>query len=104
MIDAATRAAVRRRAGDRCEYCLLRQEHDLSSLHVEHIAAKQHGGTDDPSNLALACIHCNLHKGPNPDISSGFGPVNCAMALLLVGFGVAHSTTLNEQGHRCDRL
>ena len=64
-MDAATRAAVRRRAGDRCEYCLLRQEHDLSSLHVEHIAAKQHGGTDDPSNLALACIHCNLHKGPN---------------------------------------
>ena len=59
-MDAATRAAVRRRAGDRCEYCLLRQEHDLSALHVEHIAAKQHGGTDDPANLALACIHWKL--------------------------------------------
>jgi len=24
-----------------------------------------HGGTDEPENLALACYHCNLHKGPN---------------------------------------
>ena len=23
------------------------------------------GGTDDPDNLALACIHCNRYKGPN---------------------------------------
>jgi hypothetical protein len=23
------------------------------------------GGSDDPDNLALACHHCNLHKGPN---------------------------------------
>lgn len=64
-MDAATRADVRRRAGDRCEYCRIGQEHDISTFHVEHIVAKQHGGTDDPSNLALACIHCNLHKGPN---------------------------------------
>lgn len=27
--------------------------------------AKQHGGSDDPDNLALACHRCNLHKGPN---------------------------------------
>jgi hypothetical protein len=26
---------------------------------------KKHGGDDDPSNLALACHHCNFHKGPN---------------------------------------
>ncbi len=25
----------------------------------------QHRGTDDASNLALSCVHCNLHKGPN---------------------------------------
>ena len=24
-----------------------------------------HGGEDDLDNLALACIDCNLHKGPN---------------------------------------
>ena len=40
---------------------------DAPSLrfHVEHIKARQHGGSDDPNNLALACGHCNRHKGPN---------------------------------------
>ncbi|MEO5716262.1 MAG: HNH endonuclease [Luteolibacter sp.] len=32
---------------------------------MEHIVAKQHRGTDDVNNLALACHHCNLFKGPN---------------------------------------
>jgi hypothetical protein len=32
---------------------------------VDHVIADQHEGGDDESNLALACAHCNLHKGPN---------------------------------------
>ncbi|MGA2271016.1 MAG: HNH endonuclease [Bryobacteraceae bacterium] len=64
-MDAATRDFVRRRAAGRCEYCLLRQEHCDLAHHVEHIVAKQHGGSDDASNLALACHRCNLRKGPN---------------------------------------
>jgi len=35
------------------------------SFHVEHIIPKQHGDTDDPANLCLACPECNLSKGPN---------------------------------------
>lgn len=27
--------------------------------------AKQHGGSDDPAGLALACDRCNAYKGPN---------------------------------------
>jgi hypothetical protein len=27
--------------------------------------ARQHGGSDDPGNLALACHRSNLRKGPN---------------------------------------
>lgn len=64
-MDATRRKLVRRRAGDRCEYCCLRQEHSNLRHHVEHIMAKQHGGSDDVDNLALACHRCNLHKGPN---------------------------------------
>jgi hypothetical protein len=30
-----------------------------------NIVARQHGGPDDPNNLALACHRCNLHKGRN---------------------------------------
>ena len=64
-MDQATRELVRRRAGERCEYCGLRQQHTQLKHHVEHIVAKQHGGSDDPDNLALACHRCNLNKGPN---------------------------------------
>jgi len=66
VIDAATRRQVRRRADDRCEYCRLTQEAaPVATLHIEHIIPKQHGGGDDLSNLALACFHCNQHKGTN---------------------------------------
>lgn len=65
-MDGPLRQRVRERAGNRCEYCRLRQEHDrFHPFHVEHIIARQHGGTDDPQNLALACHQCNLHKGTN---------------------------------------
>ena len=37
----------------------------LSSPHIEHIVARQHGGTDSEENLALACDRCNAYKGPN---------------------------------------
>lgn len=65
MIDAATRRAVRQRAGERCEYCQLPEQAAEVPFHIEHITARQHGGGDDPWNLALACDRCNLHKGPN---------------------------------------
>jgi HNH endonuclease len=41
------------------------QEHSEHRHHIEHIVARQHGGSDDRDNLALACDRCNLHKGPN---------------------------------------
>jgi len=65
-MDSPLRQSVRERAGNRCEYCQLRQEQSpFARLQIEHIRARQHGGGDDPENLALACIDCNLRKGPN---------------------------------------
>jgi hypothetical protein len=64
-MDEAKRALVRRHADECCEYCRLRQEYSDLKHHVEHVIAKQHGGSDDADNLALACHRCNLHKGPN---------------------------------------
>jgi hypothetical protein len=65
-MDEFTRELVRRRAGYRCEYCRLHEDDDpLFAFHVEHIIAKQHRGTDSPSNLALSCHQDNLRKGPN---------------------------------------
>ena len=65
-MSPSARCRVRERAGDRCEYCQLRQQDSpLALLHVEHVTPKAHGGGDELDNLALACIDCNLHKGPN---------------------------------------
>ncbi|HMJ66513.1 MAG TPA: HNH endonuclease [Candidatus Binatia bacterium] len=65
-MDAALRRAVSERAGDTCEYCSLPQSQQaIVAFHVEHIVARQHGGDDRFDNLALACHHCNLRKGPN---------------------------------------
>jgi len=75
-VDAATRDFVRRRADNRCEYCLLRQKDSELTHHIEHIVAKQHGGADDVDNLALACHRCNLRKGPN---LTGIDPVSGEM-------------------------
>lgn len=66
MIDVALRAFVARRAGHRCGYCRLHEKDgDLFSFHLEHVIARQHGGTDDPDTLCWACSHCNWSKGPN---------------------------------------
>ena len=64
-MDEALREFVRQRAGQRCEYCHLAQEFSELRFHVEHIVPRQHRGTDDANNLALACPDCNLRKGPN---------------------------------------
>lgn len=65
-VSAADRRLVRERAAGRCEYCRLAAAWEpFFTYHVEHIVARQHGGADHPDNLAFACHHCNLLKGPN---------------------------------------
>lgn len=66
MINIQVRTYVRERAHNLCEYCHLHQDDSpWAALHIEHIIPKIHGGADEPENLALACIDCNLHKGTN---------------------------------------
>ena len=80
-MDAATRELVRKRAGDRCEYCRLTQRHmPVPTFHTEHIVARKHRGGDEPENLALACDQCNLHKGAD---LSGLDPNTGEMVRLF---------------------
>ena len=80
-MNEATRNLVRRRAGNRCEYCGRPQSESLlASLHIEHILPRKHPGGDDAENLALACIDCNLHKGTNV---AGYDPVTGALTGLF---------------------
>jgi hypothetical protein len=110
-MDASVRALVRRRAGNRCEYCLLRQEHlPFSTFQIEHIVPRKHGGNDELANLALSCDRCNSHKGVNltgldpetGDITELFNPrqhswkAHFQMAdVMIVGLTAVGRTTIS---------
>lgn len=73
-MNDALRLFVRDRARHTCEYCQLAvRDAPFLAFQVDHIVARQHGGSDDPDNLALACLWCNLYKGPN---LSGIDPAS----------------------------
>lgn len=60
------------RAAHRCEYCLLHDEDSFYPHHIDHIVSRKQGGASVPSNLAYACLRCNLWKGsaagvPDPE-------------------------------------
>jgi hypothetical protein len=62
-------------------------------FHVDHVIAVKHGGNTSAENLALACLHCNLHKGTDLaslDPTTGlltrlFNPVLTAGTITLLG-------------------
>ncbi|MGE0128880.1 MAG: HNH endonuclease [Blastocatellales bacterium] len=62
-IPEDVKARVRASARQRCGYCLAQQRYTLHVLEIEHIIAKAKGGSDDESNLWLACRLCNNGKG-----------------------------------------
>jgi hypothetical protein len=65
-MDAALIRLIWRRAKDACEYCRMPQLfYPTLPFQVDHVVARQHGGETHRANLALACLHCNSHKGPN---------------------------------------
>ncbi|MCA9979920.1 MAG: HNH endonuclease [Anaerolineales bacterium] len=54
---------VTQRAQGYCEYCRIHHEDTPLNHTLDHIIALKHGGKTDESNLALACLECNLNKG-----------------------------------------
>jgi hypothetical protein len=64
---------IRVRANNACEYCLMPQSAFILTFPIDHIIVRQHGGKTRADNLALACLRCNLHKGPN---IAGIDPVS----------------------------
>jgi hypothetical protein len=64
-MERALEKLVWERAGNRCEYCRVAQEHDRLPFEIDHIIAKKHDGPTRSGNLCLACFADNNHKGPN---------------------------------------
>lgn len=60
-----------------CAYCDCQLSNDPRSSRFatwDHITPLSKGGTDDPSNLALACRSCNRKKGDRTPQESGMVP------------------------------
>jgi hypothetical protein len=58
-VDRRVRAAAR----NRCGYCLSPQHLVMGRLEIEHFVPLSQQGTNDESNLWLACSLCNRAKG-----------------------------------------
>ncbi len=61
-VSADVQARVRADAKDRCGYCLCPQRLHPEPLEIDHIIPRGRGGSDEESNLWLACGHCNGRK------------------------------------------
>ena len=64
-MNESLRRSIWKRARGSCEYCGMPSEFYRAPYQIDHVIAEQHGGETVLSNLALACYHCNLRKGPN---------------------------------------
>ncbi len=68
-----------KRAGNRCEYCLLPSGVAFFPHEVDHVIAEKHGGRTESSNLAFACWRCNRRKGSDlgslDPLTQGFSPL-----------------------------
>jgi 5-methylcytosine-specific restriction endonuclease McrA len=62
-ISADVESRVRAAARNRCGYCLSPQHLVMARLEIEHIIPLPRGGSNDESNLWLACPLCNRYKG-----------------------------------------
>jgi hypothetical protein len=88
---------VRARADRRCEYCRLHEDEDAYySFHLEHVTARQHGGEEEPENLAWSCHHCNLNKGPN---LTGIDPDTLQIVVAFIPAWTDERNTSNRAGH-----
>jgi hypothetical protein len=61
-ISQPLRAAVRKRAVGRCEYCQSAEVYCGYVFEVDHLVPLYAGGLTRLDNLALACSNCNAHK------------------------------------------
>ena len=71
-ISASARSEIYENAGWVCSLCKspVRPDEDVNHPRyptLDHIVPRSRGGSDDPSNLRLACRQCNTLRGSNVD-------------------------------------
>lgn len=79
-ISASLRRRVIETAQNRCGYCLMPAEYVYAPMEIDHLWPLTLGGTDDETNLWLACPRCNLYKSSQ---TQGLDPQTNLKALLF---------------------
>lgn len=67
-VPASMRRELQKRAGFRCEYCLVHERDAVFAQEPDHVLSRRHGGETTLLNLAWACFTCNRLK--SCDLSS----------------------------------
>jgi HNH endonuclease len=62
IISSKLQQTITKRAGKRCEYCLMLLDFSHDPFDVEHIKPTSKNGKTESKNLALSCHGCNLYK------------------------------------------
>lgn len=80
-IPESIRRYILEQAKQRCGYCLSRQDLMPIVLEVEHIVPLSQGGSNDITNLWVACSRCNKYKsdkiaGLDPETSQAVNLFN----------------------------
>lgn len=113
--------AIRQRAAGLCEYCHTQECWQYVKFTVDHVVLLSKGGSDDQTNLALACFHCNRRKAAHltaVDPETGeqtalYNPRKCiwqdhfigsADGLLIVGITSIGRATVAALGFNRERV
>lgn len=75
---AIVRARLERNWGNRCAYCGIKGAR--VPLEIEHALPVSRGGSDEPTNLLLACHDCNHRKGTQTLEEFSFGSLGLRLA------------------------
>jgi len=93
-VNAETKEFVRARAQGRCEYCHYPEWLSEAPFQVDHVIAQQHGGHDDPENLAVAALIAIARKDQiSPGlIRSRWRSFNCSIHEKMRGMSISFGT------------
>jgi hypothetical protein len=72
-VSTTMRLQIFKRANGFCEYCKCPADFTTDFFSIEHIVPRSKGGSDELSNLAFACMGCNIFKS---DKIEGIDPVS----------------------------
>ncbi|MGL5832071.1 MAG: HNH endonuclease [Waterburya sp.] len=120
-ITPTTRQRVRERANYLCEYCHSSEEASAARFDIDHIIPRSLDGSDEQSNLALACQRCNGYRynfttGVDPQTQSTISIFNPRqqkwskhfvwsadgikiIGVTPIGRATCHRLDLNDENH-----